>query len=86
VSFGLIRGRCWWDDSAAAVIHETPGGKAVVHSLRKAYTMLRQELAGAAPDEAQKRSRQSAPVKTYTKTTETRLLALVDDLGTKLSA
>ena len=52
------------DLEAAKIVYETPEGKAVVHSLRKSYTTLLQELAGASLAEAQKLSRHSSPVLT----------------------
>ncbi len=77
------------DIETAKITPETPEGKAVFHSLRKAYTTLLQELSGASLSEAQKLSRHSTPTltsNTYTKTAGKRLLSLVDDLGARLLA
>jgi integrase len=76
-------------DCEAAGIYETPEGKAVFHSLRKSYTTLLQELAGASLVEAQKLSRNSTPMltsNTYTKTSGARLASLVDSLAARLLA
>jgi integrase len=82
--------RGWRADlEVAGIPYETPAGLAVVHSLRKSFTTLVQELAGASLSEAQKLARHSTPAMTsavYTKTSHTRLSALVDDLGERLLA
>lgn len=82
--------RGWRSDiEAANVLYETPAGLAVVHSLRKSFTTLVQELAGASLSEAQKLARHSTPSLTsnvYTKSSNAKLLSLVDVLGQKLLA
>jgi len=82
--------RGWRDDLEAAKIpYETPAGLAVVHSLRKSFTTLVQELAGASLSEAQKLARHSTPTLTsniYTKSSQSKLLSLVDCLGERLLA